>query len=201
LPAKLRLWFESVPTPPRLPSRLELLDPQTYQPQLAPSPELAVPPVESATPERAAATRTWQALQARPEDVVRDREELDKLDRAIVAARRQTLTARAEAASAKARAAQLEQSRFGAPLVWGLGALAGLAGLGWLHQRRQLLALRARQEDEPVHFYPMLASPAAFPPAVEPTGDSEFEPTEIDVHADEADQWIARAGLAMPSGR
>lgn len=188
--------------PLRLPPRLELIDPQTYQPSLVQSPELAVPPMENFTAERTAAAQTWQALQAKPEDVVRDRQELEKLDRAIVAARRQTLTARAEAASAKARAAQAEQARFGAPMVWGLGALAAVAGLGWLHQRRQVLALRARQDEDPVHFYPLLASPSAFPPAVEPTGsDSDFEPTEIDVHGDEADQWIARAGLAMPSGR
>jgi hypothetical protein len=190
-----------VTAPARLPSRLELIDPQTYRPTLVQSPELAVPPLDSAPRERAAAAQTWQALQATPEDVIRDRQELDKLDRAIVAARRQTLTARAEATSAKARAADVERARYGAPVVWGLGALATVAGLGWLHQRRQLLALRAKQEDDPVHFYPMLASPAAFPPAVEPKGDSDFEPTEVDLHEDEADEWIARAGLAMPAGR
>lgn len=186
--------------PKRPSSRLELLDPLSYRPQLALSPELAVPPADSAPAERAAAMQTWQALQASPEDVVRDRQALDKLDRAIVAVRRQLHAARADATSAQARLAATQKERFGAPVVWGLGAAAAVAGLGWLHQRRKLVALR-EQGDEGMQFYPMLASPAAFPPAVEPTGLSDFDSTAVDLHADEADEWIARAGLAMPSGR
>lgn len=186
-----------VSAPPRPPSRLELLDPAGYQPQLALSPELAFAPQETAPPERRRTIETWQALQATPEDVLRDRRELDKLDRGLVAVRHQMHTARADAAAAKARVAQIEKERYPAAAVWGTAGVALVAAFGWLHQRRKVLALQ--REEDPVHFHPLLASPAAFPPAIEPRGESDFEPTELEVRGDEADQWIERAKVAVAS--
>lgn len=180
-------------------SRYDLLQEYNYVPRLRPSSDIESTPPETVTEERNRAAQVWQALQADPEQLLNDRIELEKRDRALIAARKQVFAARTDADSLRTELTQAQKERFNNPMVYSLGALAAVSFAGWIFQRRQL---RAR-EDMPADTapIPVLAGPIAFPPAVESTAVSQFEESEMDVLEDEAAQWIERARVAVPSPR
>lgn len=85
--------------------------------------------------ERAAAARLWKAINASPEDILRDNQKLEVLEAEAKGLREQEARNKAEIES---MAAQLEQSRYLNWLVYGLGALllAALAALAVIWRRR-----------------------------------------------------------------
>lgn len=89
--------------------------------------------------ERAAAARLWKAINASPEDVLRDNQKLAVLEAEAKGLRDQEARNKAEIES---MTAQLEQSRYLSWLVYGLGALllAALAALVAVWRRRGQLA-------------------------------------------------------------
>ena len=167
------------------------------EPNLAVTRSLSTTPSEVVSPERDRAAQLWQATQVPPEEVARHRAEMDKADRAVLELRRQANAARTEAEAVKARLEQVESERYPARAVWGLGVVAALATAAWVYERRKNLA--AAHPELESSLFPVPATPAAFPPAVEPVmTDSEFEPSDMRVAGDEADQWIERAKVAVP---
>lgn len=86
--------------------------------------------------ERAAAARLWKAINASPEDILRDVQKLETLEAEAKGLREQE--ARNQAALA-ALQAQVDQSRHLTWLVYGLGAalLAALAGLAFFWRKRR----------------------------------------------------------------
>ena len=181
-------------------SRYDLLQEGHYTPRLQHSARLELTPPETVTEERTRAAQTWQALQADPEQMLNDRVELEQRDRALLAARKQVFAARAEVDAVSGEVQAARHERFRNPMVYSLGALAAVSFAGWIFQRRQLLALR-EAEGHLAMPLPILANPAAFPPAVEPGGTSGFEESDMEVMEDEAAQWIERARVAVPSTR
>lgn len=172
-------------------------DAQPQVPLLRLDSRLVAAPLEGAREAAPGSAHAWQFLHTTPEDAARDRRELDRQDRAVVALRKQVHAARNEAQAARAAVTQHPP----APLVWGTGALAAIAGFGWLYERRRRMALEQPDlftTDAPV----MPPGPMGFPAAVEPTGVSEFSASEpAESHypdEDEADRWIRRAGLSLP---
>lgn len=85
--------------------------------------------------ERAAAARLWKAINASPEDVLRDNQKLAVLEAEAKGLREQEARNKSEL---EAMAAQIEQSRYLSWLVWGLGAslLAALLALFYFWRRR-----------------------------------------------------------------
>jgi hypothetical protein len=149
-------------------SRLELIDARNYEPQLRSSEFLGVPPSEQAQTDRAAALRTWRALQATPEDIVLDRAEMEKADRAAVAMRKQVHVARAE----------------------GTGLLAVLAGSAWLYERRR--AVDRKESPFAASLLTVPPASAATGPSTEARGESTFASTDPNAAAEEAEEWIER---------
>ncbi|HSV47144.1 MAG TPA: hypothetical protein VLJ58_15250 [Ramlibacter sp.] len=181
--------------------RSDLIDELQYQPRLRPSLQLGAAPADEGAPaERVRAGLTWRALQAQPEEQINDRVELERLDRAMVVARKQLYTARGEAAALRAEVDRSAQERFPGPVFWAVGAVAVLGVGGWVLERRRLLALQERIERERELQARHLVE-AAFMPTAELPGHSEFERSDLNVMGDEADQWIAQSGVAMPAPR
>lgn len=87
--------------------------------------------------ERAAAARLWKAINASPEDILRDNQKLEVLEAEAKGLREQEARNKAEI---EAITAQLEQTRFLNWLVWGLGAslLAALLALFFFWRKRGL---------------------------------------------------------------
>ncbi|MEO7547839.1 MAG: hypothetical protein ABIT82_05410, partial [Ramlibacter sp.] len=137
-----------------------------------------------------------------PEQMLADRAELERLDRAIVSVRKQVLATRAENESLQARLAQITSERYEAPVVWGLGALAAVSLLAWVQQRRALVASETRALDTvpyagPVSELPRVPKAPPAPRATEPTGDSAFPGSDLSIYGDESDQWIGRSRTAI----
>jgi hypothetical protein len=184
--------------PSRPVSRLELLDARNYEPKLRMSEFLGVPPSEAAAVDRSGAQRTWQALQATPEEVAQDRAELEKMDRAVLAIRKQVHAARADTQATRAQLARVQQESYPAAAVWGLGLLAALASGAWIFERRRVLA----SQDGPLSssLFTVPARPPAPPPAGS-EGTWEFDRTHQGVGRDEADELIERARVAAAKSR
>lgn len=137
---------------------------------------LEAPPPETVTAERLRAAAAWKVIGAEPEDLVNDKAELDRLDRAIVATRKQAIAARNEAQATRAQLDQAMEERFPPSVVWGLGVVT-LASLGgWIYNRRKLMGLHDAA--------PLLVVPPDAPA-------SDFEVSELSVRQDEAGQWAA----------
>lgn len=102
------------------------------------------PPAEGASPQRTAAATTWRALNATPEEMARDREELRKLEEQFAAVRRDNAAMRNSLVALEARLLRAEEERYANPLVFGLTALCALLllllGSTWWRQRRQMQA-------------------------------------------------------------
>jgi small-conductance mechanosensitive channel len=177
-------------------ARLELIDARNYEPQLRPSDFLGVPPSQEAQADRAAAQRTWRALQATPEDIVQERAELEKMDRAVVAMRKQVHAARAESRGLREQLARAEKERYPAAAVWSVGLLAVLAGSAWIFERRKAL------DRKPSSFAASLLTvpppPAPTGPNTEARGESTFASTDPNAAAEEAEEWIERLRVGAP---
>lgn len=179
-------------------SRLELIDARNYEPQLRHSEFLGVPPSAEAQADRAAALRTWRALQATPEDVVHERAELEKMDRAMVTMRKQVLTARAESKGLREQLAQTERERYPAAAVWSVGLLAAVAGGAWLFERRKALDRKAAAYTSSMLTVPAGPATTQPPPAASTRGDSTFASTDPNAAAEEAEEWIERLRVGAP---
>lgn len=85
--------------------------------------------------ERAAAARLWKAINAAPEDILRDNQKLEVLEAEAKGLREQEARNKADLADLQGR---LEQTRYLSWLVYGLGALllAALLGLWYFWRRR-----------------------------------------------------------------
>lgn len=89
--------------------------------------------------ERAAAARLWKAINASPEDILRDNQKLDELEAEVRGLREQEAR---NQASIEAMQSQLEQSRYLNWLVYALGAslLAALLAVLYLWRKRATTA-------------------------------------------------------------
>lgn len=149
--------------------------------------------------QRDQARRLWKAVQATPEDISRERAELEKLERALAEVRKQADAANAEAEALQARLADLErQRRYPVAAVWGLGALALLAGGAWLYERRKHAAFADSMQSKPFS----VTGPATMQMRAKQTGGSSFISSGFTVMDDEAGQWTERPRhTAVPPGR
>ncbi|WP_404302946.1 FimV family protein [Alicycliphilus denitrificans] len=96
---------------------------------------------------RAEFAALWKAFRATPEDLKQAMEHLDKLQGDAKAQGKQVETERATVAELRQRLQQVEQERFSASWVYGLGALLALAvgGMAWLLRRTRREELQAWQ--------------------------------------------------------
>jgi hypothetical protein len=96
--------------------------------------------------ERAAAAQLWKALNASPEDVLRDAQKLSVLEAEAKGLREQEAKNKSALQDMEA---QIEQSRYLTWLAYLLGALllASLVGLFWLWKRRSQTAAGTGQKD------------------------------------------------------
>lgn len=157
-----------------------------FQPQLRMSNRLPVEPVELPGRERQRIAGIWQASNAQPEQVLSDREDIEKLDRAMLVARKQVFAARTQVTALQAELAQARQDRYANPLVLGLAATTLLAMGGWLFQRRQLAQARQGKHEA------RATMPASSGLSNSQSGVSGFTESELQVASKEARQWIER---------
>lgn len=101
------------------------------------SPELSATPSEEMSPQRAQAIALWKALNAQPEALLKDSEQLKSLESEAAALRAQAAKDRAAAAQLQQQLELVEQERFPATIVYALGALLALALLvaAWMWMR------------------------------------------------------------------
>lgn len=145
--------------------------------------------------QREQARRLWKAVQATPEEITRERAELEKLENTLSEVRKQADAANAEAAALQARLAELQQqSRYPAAAVWGLGALALLTAGAWLYERRKHVAFADSIQSKPFS----VTGPASRQMRAKQTGGSSFISSGFTVMDDEAGQWTERGHGAAP---
>ncbi len=118
-----------------------VVHPSPHVLRLRPSNDLSLLPLEQSTLEREQAANAWQGAQIAPEDALRYRQEIDKADRGLLVARKQSLAGRARAQHLQAELDHSRQLSLAGPA--GLGVLAvGL--VGWFFQRRRVQQLQAQ---------------------------------------------------------
>lgn len=110
------------------------------QPALRATTRLRSQPASDSGADRGRKQRTWHATQATADDVLRERDDLERQDRAMLALRKQLLAARSEATTAREQLARVEQERYPGAVVWGLAVAAFAGWAGWLMERRSRLA-------------------------------------------------------------
>ncbi len=101
------------------------------------STELTVTPSEEMSVQRAQAIALWKSLNAQPEALLKDSEQLKTLESEAAALRAQAAKDRAAAAQLQQQLELAEQERFPATIVYALGALLALAllGVAWMWVR------------------------------------------------------------------
>ena len=101
------------------------------------STELTVTPSEEMSVQRAQAIALWKSLNAQPETLLKDSEQLKTLESEAAALRAQAAKDRAAAAQLQQQLELAEQERFPAAIVYALGALLALAllGVAWMWVR------------------------------------------------------------------
>ncbi len=181
--------------------RSDLIDELQYQPRLRLSGGLGEVPDDAGSADRSRSAVAWRTLQTPPDDLIQDRVELDRLDRAIVATRKQLHAARGEATAVRSEAERLASERYSGPAFWTVGAVAVVAVAGWIMERRRSVALQQAGERESERAHEAAREEPAFQPTAEMQGNSDFERSDLSVMGDEADQWIAQSGVAMPAPR
>jgi hypothetical protein len=181
--------------------RSDPADERLYQPRLRLSGGLGEVPDDAGSVERANSALAWRTLQAPADELMRDRVELDRLDRAIVATRKQLHAARNENTMVRNEAKRLAGETYSGPAFWTVGAIAVVAVTGWIMDRRKVVALQEAAERESERARKAVRQEPAFQPTAEMQGNSDFERSDLSVMGDEADQWIAQSGVAMPAPR
>ena len=101
------------------------------------STELTVTPSEEMSVQRAQAIALWKSLNAQPETLLKDSEQLKTLESEAAALRAQAAKDRAATAQLQQQLELAEQERFPAAIVYALGALLALAllGVAWMWVR------------------------------------------------------------------
>lgn len=101
------------------------------------STELTVTPSEEMSVQRAQAIALWKSLNAQPETLLKDSEQLKTLESEAAALRAQAAKDRAAAAQLQQQLELAEQERFPAAIVYALEALLALAllGVAWMWVR------------------------------------------------------------------
>lgn len=101
------------------------------------STELTVTPSEEMSVQRAQAIALWKSLNAQPETLLKDSEQLKTLESEAAALRAQAAKDRAATAQLQQQLDLAEQERFPAAIVYALGALLALAllGVAWMWVR------------------------------------------------------------------
>lgn len=120
---------------------------------------------------------------------------MEKMDRAVVAMRKQVHAARAESKGLREQLARAEAERYPAVAVWSVGLLAAVAGGAWLFERRKALDRKAAAFTATMLTgRPSQSSPSSTlpPPAQSTRGDSTFASTDPNAAAEEAEEWIER---------
>jgi hypothetical protein len=103
----------------------------------------------------------WKGTQITPEEALRYRQEIDKADRGLLLARKQSLAHRSEAQRLQVELDQSRQLSLTSPI--GLGALVAVGLVSWLYQRRRLQQLKKhiqvlQQEDHTGSTLPSMLS-------------------------------------------
>jgi Tfp pilus assembly protein FimV len=178
-------------SPIRRPRGADLRVPETLTPRLrldliemealaSPSLRLAMEPpavvAEDGGERRAAAAALWKALNATPEELLRDRDQMAALEKALATTRSDMNATRETINTLQTRVADAEASRFANPLVYALGLLSLLlVGLVvWLMQQRK--------RDQAVQAAWWNAGGHTQVPTTAMAGASTIEPT-LDAHA------------------
>ena len=113
-------------------------------PQLKASAELLTAPAANPQ-ERSAAAALWQAIAAQPQDILRDTEKLQTLEKSVLSLQAQSLKTQQSVDELGVKLQKAQSERYTNPLVYSLVlflllALAGLAYLMWGHFLRRRLA-------------------------------------------------------------
>lgn len=101
------------------------------------SSELSVTPLEEMSVQRAQAIALWKSLNAQPETLLKDSEQLKTLESEVAAMRAQASKDRAAAAQLQQQLELVAQERFPATIVYALGSLLllALAVAAWMGMR------------------------------------------------------------------
>ena len=187
--------------PARARLKLEPLDLSVERdPSLKASAEMAAAP--EATPQRRAeAIAMWQALNAQPEDILRNMQRMQALENDVKALREGLQANNAGIASLRGDLEKAQSQRYANPLVYGLLALLlaalVLAALGW--RRRRTTAVgpegdwwRAGESD-----FGARAGPSSRSPLRSPTTKA---PVDLDLSAADSVIDHLRASPVTPSG-
>ncbi|RQO80907.1 hypothetical protein DBV10_17310 [Acidovorax sp. FJL06] len=109
------------------------------------SAELSVTPSEEMSVQRAQAIALWKSLNAQPETLLKDSEQLKTLESEVAAMRAQASKDRAAAAQLQQQLELVEQERFPATIVYALGGLLllALAAAAWMGMRLRSASQKA----------------------------------------------------------
>ncbi|HVZ45433.1 MAG TPA: hypothetical protein VHA82_16600 [Ramlibacter sp.] len=173
-------------------SQPDVLDSGADSPQLRVEPQLVSSAPEDPTPRRAQAQRTWQAAQASVDDVVRDRAELERMDRGLLALRKHSVAARNETTQLREQLEQAKKDRYPAAVVWGAGMLAIVGWAAWLLERRQRIALEDAGAMHDAHSSSMIFGRN---PGRSSIAEQSPAPSVAD---DKVEPWIESAEAATP---
>jgi hypothetical protein len=173
-------------------------------PTLRPSTELLVAPVEN-DPRRAEAAALWRALNAQPQDILRDTQRLQGLESDVRQLREQGSRTQASLAEVKAQLDKSQKERYQNELVYGLGALLAaviaLAAFLWYRGRSgssmspEWWNNRGRGADDN-------ELESGFPAAAEPVAPPKVTAVDVDLGVDETmfeslkTRTLASSGMA-----
>ena len=140
----------SIPQPAKARLKLEPLDLSIDRdPQLKASAQLLSTPATSPQ-ERAAASALYRALTAQPQDILRDIEKLQSLEKSVRSMQAQSQNSLTTIADLNTKLEQAQAGQYANPLVYGLIflLLAALAGLAFLLRRKNAIQVD-KAEDKP----------------------------------------------------
>lgn len=184
--------------PPRPRLQLDPVDPDVLiNPNLRLDNRVPAAAGEGSAEQRAAASALWRTLNATPQELTRDREQLQKLEEQFASLRRDTAAMHDSVRSLEARLQQSEQARYANPLVYALTALCAallalLGALLWRQRReRQAAAWWAAAPDPREARSEALPPPAPIAaPVVQQFAESVasapsglFAPTSVETYA------------------
>jgi hypothetical protein len=157
--------------------RLQLIDPRVFdeenQPKLRASFDLESTPTSDGAV-REQAEKAWQAIQAQPEDILKERKEVALAREQLRATLQENTGLKTQLLAARKQLDSERAERLNHPMVYGMGAaLLGMTGL-WLYQRRKNIASELMLNTEKIGFK-SLTKPEIKLQAAAPAGSAKLK--------------------------